>query len=67
MDGDQTSVKGVYTKESNDELLAFMSSKANYIGFNGECIRTSSNEAIQSIFDLTRILSGTSLDENMIF
>lgn len=65
-DGDQTSVKGVYTKEANEELLKFMNSKANYIGFNGECIRTSSNEAIQSIFNLTRVLPGTELKE-MVF
>jgi hypothetical protein len=66
-DGDQTSVKGVFTKEANNELLKFMNSKANYIGFNGECIRTSSNEAIQSIYDLTRVLPGTKIDEAMQF
>jgi len=66
-DGDQVSVKGVFTKEANDELLNFINSKANYIGFNGECIRTSSNEAIQSIYNLTRVLPGTVLDEKMVF
>lgn len=65
-DGDQTSVKGVYTKEANEELLKFMNSKSNYIGFNGECIRKSSNEAIQSIFNLTRVLPGTEL-KDMVF
>jgi hypothetical protein len=44
-----------------------MNSKANYIEFNGECIRTSSKEAIQSIYDLTRVLPGTELDKEMIF
>jgi hypothetical protein len=44
-----------------------MNSKANYIGFSGECIRTSSNEAIQSIYDLTRVLPGTKLDDKMEF
>lgn len=44
-----------------------MGSKANYIGFNGECIRTASNESIQSIYDLTRVLSGIKIDEAMIF
>jgi len=67
MDGDQLSVKGVFTKEANEELIKYMNSKSNYIGFNGECIRTSSNEAIQAIYDLTKTLSDTVLDKEMIF
>ena len=62
-DGDQSSSKGVFTKEANDELIEYINSKANYIGFNGKCSRTSSNEAIQSIFDVTRVLGNTKLDE----
>lgn len=62
-DGDMASVKGVYTKEANEELLKFMDSKANYIGFNGECMRTSANEAIQSIYNITRVLPNTNLIE----
>ena len=62
-DGDQSSSKGVFTKEANDELIKYINSKANYIGFSGRCIRTSSKEAIQSIFDLTRVLGNTKLDE----
>ena len=62
-DGDQSSSKGVFTKEANDELIEYINSKANYIGFSGKCIRTSSKEAIQSIFDLTRVLGNTKLDE----
>lgn len=62
-DGDTASVKGVYTKEANDELAKYINSKANYIGFDGKCIRKSSNESIQAIFDLTRVLGDTKLQE----
>lgn len=62
-DGDTTSQKGVYTKEANEELTKYINSKANYIGFDGKCIRSSSNEAIQAMFDLTRVLGNTKLDE----
>lgn len=62
-DGDTASVKGVYTKEANQELMDYMDSKLNYIGFDGSVIRTTTNEAIQSIFNLTRVLNPNDLDE----
>ena len=45
-DGDTTQQKGVYMKEANEELMDYMKSKANYIGFDSKCIRSSSNESI---------------------
>lgn len=60
-DGDQCSVKGMYTIESNEELTNYMNSKANYIGFDGINMRISSNEAVQCIYNLTKILSTTKL------
>ena len=60
---DTVSAKGVYTKEANEELGKFINSKANYINLSGKPLRSSSNEAIQSIYDLTRVLPGTKLDE----
>lgn len=55
-DGDQTSVKGVWTQEANDELNKFISSVSNYIDLGGVNIRVSTNEAVQSLYCLTKIL-----------
>ena len=55
-DGDQVSVKGVFTNEANDELEKYVNSKAMYVGVNGVNVRTSSNEAVMSLFSLTKIL-----------
>ena len=55
-DGDQVSVKGVWTEEANEELLKFIESPANYIDLGGSNIRVSTNEAVQSLFCLTKIL-----------
>lgn len=55
-DGDQVSVKGVWTQEANDELNKFVSSVSNYIDLGGVNIRVSTNEAVQSLYCLTKIL-----------
>ena len=55
-DGDQVSVKGVWTEEANEELFKFIKSPSNYIDLGSSNIRQSSNEAIQSLFCLTKIL-----------
>lgn len=57
-DGDQVSVKGVWTQEANDELNKFISSISNYIDLGGINIRVSTNEAVQSLYCLTKILPG---------
>lgn len=62
-DGDQVSVKGVWTQEANDELNKFISSISNYIDLGGVNIRVSTNEAVQSLYCLTKILPE---DENKI-
>lgn len=56
-DGDQVSVKGIYTVEANDELHDFINSKANYIDLGGINMRVSTNEAVQAIYNLTKILA----------
>ena len=38
-----------------------MNSKAHYISLNGINMRTSNNEAIQSLYNLTKILPNTNL------
>lgn len=56
-DGDQVTVKGSFFKETNDEIERFMNSKINFIDLGVENKRVSSNEAIQSLYNLTKILS----------
>lgn len=56
-DGDQVSVKGVFTKEANDECIKYINSKLNYIGMDGKNIRITQNEAVQAIYTLTLSMS----------
>lgn len=55
-DGDTVGIKGVWIQESNKELMEFISSKSHYINFSGSNFRTPSNEAIQSLYSMTKIL-----------
>ena len=57
-DGDTVGDKGVYIKEANEELDAYINSKINYIGLSGNSSLSSSNEALQSLYSLTNILPG---------
>lgn len=66
MDGDQVSIKGLFTDEANKEAIDFLNSKSQYISLNGINMRVSTNEAIQSLYSLTNILSDTKLT-NPIF
>lgn len=56
-DGDQCSVKGVWSVESNKELMNKINSKGVYIDLGANNIKVSTNEAIQSIYNLTKILN----------
>lgn len=53
------SVKGIYTEEANKELLEYMNSKQNFLDLGGINMRVSSNEAIQSLYSMTKILPET--------
>lgn len=55
-DGDSVGVKGVWIQESNRELRNFIKSKSHYINFSGSNIRIGSNEAIQSLYSMTKVL-----------
>lgn len=55
-DGDSAGVKGVWIQESNAELRKFLNSKSHYINMSGSNIRTPSNEAIQSLYNMTKVL-----------
>ena len=60
-DGDMCTVKGVFTNEANAELEKHMNSLTNYIGLDGTNVRITSNESVQAIYNLTKVLSGTEL------
>ena len=62
-DGDQTTNKGLYSDEAIKEQEEFMNSKAFYINLGGSNVRTSSKEANQAIYNMTKALDGTKLDE----
>ena len=55
-DGDTVGVKGVWLQESNEELMKFLKSKSHYINFSGGNFRSPSNEAIQSLYSMTKVL-----------
>lgn len=58
-DGDQASVKGVYSIEANEELDKYINSKKNFIDIGGTNMRVSSKEAIQSLYSMTLTLPET--------
>lgn len=55
-DGDQVSIKGIYSEEANKELEEYMQSKAQYITLGGSNGRTVDKEAIQVLYNMTLIL-----------
>ena len=56
-DGDQTTVKGIFSEEANEELEEQLNSKSHYFNLGGKGVRSSSKEAIQSLYNLTLCLS----------
>lgn len=60
-DGDSVSVKGVWFVEANEEIDKLLKSKKLNINFGGLNIKVSNNEAIQSLYSLTKILPGDEL------
>lgn len=55
-DGDQATIKGVWSTEANAELSEQLNSKKHFIGLDGKNIRVGSNEALQCLYSLTLIL-----------
>ena len=56
LDGDQTTIKGVFSEEANEELEKQLGSKSHYFNLGGKGVRTSTKEAIQSLYNLTLCL-----------
>ena len=52
-DGDQCTVKGVFSEEANAELDKHLEDKSHYFNLGGKGVRTSDKEAMQSLFSLT--------------
>ena len=55
-DGDQCTVKGVFSEEANAELDNQLRSKSHYFNLGGKGVRTSDKEAMQSLYSLTLCL-----------
>lgn len=55
-DGDQCTVKGVFSEEANEELDKQLKSKSHYFNLGGKGVRTSDKEAMQSLYNLTLCL-----------
>ena len=53
-DGDQLSIKGIFSQEANAECDRIVRSKANILDINGSNVRKSTNECIQTLYTLTK-------------
>lgn len=53
-DGDQVTVKGVFSQEANIEADKIMRSKSNILNIYGDNMRRTTNEGIQTLYTLTR-------------
>lgn len=53
-DGDQVTAKGIMSVEANADAETIMKRKINLITIDGKIIRTIGNEAIQTLYSLTR-------------
>ena len=60
-DGDQITVKLVYSVEANEELKKFKDSNGQFITLNGINGRKADKEAIQAMYNLTLVLPDTKL------
>ena len=62
-DGDQVTVKLVYSVEANEELEKFKDSNGQFITLNGINGRKADKEAIQAMYNLTLVLPDTKLTD----
>ena len=53
-DGDQITLKSVFSQEANLEAERLIMAPTNFISINGSNIRTSEIEAIQTLYSMTR-------------
>lgn len=62
-DGDQVTVKGIYSNEANDELDKQMRSKIHYIGLNSKTVMEVDKETIQALYCFTYVTEDTKLTD----
>lgn len=62
-DGDQITVKLVYSVEANEELKKFKDSNGQFITLNGINGRKADKEAIQAMYNLTLVLPDIKLTD----
>lgn len=53
-DGDQVSVKPLYSAEANAEADSIIKAKSNFLAVTGRNTRSSSNEVIQTLYQMTK-------------
>ena len=53
-DGDQITVKSVFTQESNEECERIINNKTNILTIEGIGLRSIGNEAVQTLYTMTR-------------
>lgn len=53
-DGDQVTVKGLFSQEANIEAEKIMKSKSNILNIYGDNMRKTTNEGIQTLYALTK-------------
>ena len=53
-DGDQVTLRGVFTQEANIEAKKLIHSPSNILTIRGDNNRTISNEAVQALYGLTK-------------
>lgn len=53
-DGDQISVKGVFSQSANLEAARILKSKLNIIGIAGKGLRKTTNETVQTLYMITK-------------
>ena len=52
-DGDQITMKGVFSQEANKEAEEILNAYTNILNINGNNTRTTSIEAVQTIFSMS--------------
>lgn len=60
-DGDTATAKSLYLEEANVEAQEFIHSKFNYVNLGAENVRVVKKDALQSLYNLTKILPDTKL------
>ena len=53
-DGDQISIRGVYTQEANEEAAKLIREPKNILNITGKNVRIITNEGVQTLYQLTK-------------